>query len=359
MPSSTQRPERSEPPYRRIVAELRARILTGDLRPGDRVPSIRQIAQRWGVAVATATRVMATLRDEGLVEAKIGSGTLVSERAGQKQPAGSTTRKPPGSTQKPPDGIAERADSVGKQADGIRRQADSAPRQADGIRGQADSAPKQALSRDHVLRTAIAIADAEGLAAVSMRRLAAGLGVGPMSLYRHVAHKDELVTQMVDQVFGEPELPAPGPEGWRAKLELVSRRQWELSRRHLWLPRAVSFTRPLLVPNMMAHTEWTLRALDGLGLPMTTRIREALTLHALVITVALTMADEVEAEQETGMTLTRWWLDQRTRADELLGSGRFPLLATVSEETISDLDGLFEYSLARHLDGFAAMLAQR
>jgi hypothetical protein len=110
---------------------------------------------------------------------------------------------------------------------------------------------------------------------------------------------------------------------------------------------------------MMAHTEWTLRALDGLGLPMTTRIREALTLHALVITVALTMADEVEAEQETGMTLTRWWLDQRTRADELLGSGRFPLLATVSEETVSDLDGLFEYSLARHLDGFAAMLAQR
>jgi DNA-binding transcriptional regulator YhcF (GntR family)/AcrR family transcriptional regulator len=328
MPSSTQRPD---PPYRRIVAELRARILTGDLRPGDRMPSIRQIAQRWGVAVATATRVMATLRDEGLVEAKIGSGTLVSARAGQKQPAGSITQKPAGSTQKPPDGIPERA----------------------------DSAPKQALSRDHVLRTAIAIADAEGLAAVSMRRLAAGLGVGPMSLYRHVAHKDELVTQMVDEVFGEPELPTPGPEGWRAKLELVSRRQWELSRRHLWLPRAVSFTRPLLVPNMMAHTEWTLRALDGLGLPMTTRIREALTLHALVITVALTMADEVEAEQETGMTLTRWWLAQRTRAGELLGSGRFPLLATVPEETVSDLDGLFEYSLARHLDGFAAMLERR
>lgn len=313
MSSSTQRPD---PPYRRIVAEMRARIAAGELRPGERMPSIRQIAQRWGVAVATATKVMATLRDEGLVEAKVGSGTVVSASTSLRQPAGLTTSPRPRQT----------------------------------------GVPKQALNRKHVLRTAIAIADTEGLDAVSMRRVAAELGVGPMSLYRHVANKDELVTQMVDEAFGEPELPIPGPEGWRAKLELISRRQWELCRRHLWLPRAVSFTRPLLVPNMMAHTEWTLRALDGLGLPMTTRIREALTLHALVVTVALSMADEVEAEQETGVTLDRWWLTQRKRADELLDSGRFPLLATIPEETVSDLDGLFEYGLARHLDGFAALV---
>ncbi|MFI6787882.1 TetR/AcrR family transcriptional regulator C-terminal domain-containing protein [Nonomuraea sp. NPDC050383] len=315
MPSSTQRPD---PPYRRIVAEIRARILSGDLRPGDRMPSIRQIAQRWGVAVATATRVMATLRDEGLVEAKVGSGTVVSARAraGQEQPPGPATSPRPR-----PAGV-----------------------------------PKQALNREHVLRAAIAIADVEGLDAVSMRRLSAELGVAPMSLYRHVANKDELVTQMVDEAFGAAELPVPGPKGWRAKLELISRRQWELCRRHLWLPRAVSFTRPSLVPSMMAHTEWTLRALDGLGLPMATRIREALTLHALVLTVALSMADEVEAEQETGVTLDGWWLAQRKRADELLESGRFPLLATISGETVLDLDGLFEYGLACHLDGFAALV---
>ncbi len=283
------------------------------------MPSIRQIAQRWGVAVATATRAMAVLRDEGLVEAKVGSGTVVSARAGHRQQVSPATS--------------------------------SSPRQA--------GAPKRALNQRHVLGTAIEIADTEGLDAVSMRRLAAELGVGPMSLYRHVANKDELVTQMVDEVFGGPELPTPGPEGWRAKLELISRLQWELGRRHLWLSRAVSFTRPLLVPNMMAHTEWTLRALDGLGLPMTTRIREALTLHALVVTVALSMADEREAEQETGVTLTGWFLAQRERADELLGSGRFPLLATVPAETVSDLDGLFEYRLARHLDGFAAMLEEQ
>ncbi|MGR6920201.1 TetR/AcrR family transcriptional regulator C-terminal domain-containing protein [[Actinomadura] parvosata] len=299
------------PPYRTIVAELRARIEKGELRPGDRVPSVREIARRWGVAVATATKVMAALRDEGLVETKVGSGAVVAARSDHSEQQ-------------------QRAD-----------------------------AGKHALNREHTLRTAVAIADREGLDAVSMRRIAAEMGVGAMSLYRHVAGKDELVTQMTDLVFGEVELPRPGPDGWRPKLELIARRQWELCRRHLWLPRAISFTRPLLVPRVMEHTEWTLRALDGLGLPIQTRLREALTLHTLVVSAALSMAQEAEAEQETGVTLERWWLAQREQADALLGTGRFPLLATVPEETATDVDGLFEYGLARHLDGFAAMLGTR
>ncbi|TDD71427.1 GntR family transcriptional regulator [Actinomadura darangshiensis] len=313
MSSSSQRPD---PPYRRIVTEIGARILTGDLRPGDRVPSVRQIAQRWGVAIATATKVIATLREEGLIEAKVGSGSVVKAQPDRKPPGGAGSPANP-----PPAGPAKRV-----------------------------------LDRKHVLSTAIAIADTEGLDALTMRRLAAELGVGPMSLYRHVANKDDLVEQMADETFRESELPAAGPEGWRAKLELISRQEWELCRRHLWLPRAVSFTRPLLVPTMLTHTEWILRALDGLGLPMATRFQEALTLHRLVITVALSMADEAEAEQETGVPLALWRLEQRKRAGDLLHSGRYPLLATIQEETTSDLDGLFEYGLARHLDGFAVLL---
>ncbi|GAB3898650.1 TetR/AcrR family transcriptional regulator C-terminal domain-containing protein [Kibdelosporangium lantanae] len=266
-----------------------------------------------GVAVATANRAMTTLRDGGLVEATVGSGTVVSNHGRTVSPA--VSRK---------------------------------PRQA--------STSRHPLSRMHVVRAAIAIADVEGLDAVSMRRLAVDLGVGPMSLYRHVANKDELVTRMADEVFGECDLPVPGPDGWRAKLELIARQQWELCGRHLWLPGVVSFTRPALVPNMMAHTEWTLRALDGLGLPMTTRVREALTLHGLVITAASAMAAEVESQQETGVTLDGWWHAQRQRADRLLDSGRFPLLATIPAGTTSDLGGLFEYGLARHLDGFATLL---
>ncbi|RFU84846.1 GntR family transcriptional regulator [Streptomyces triticagri] len=311
-----------DPLYLRIAQEIEARIRSGDLRPGQRLPSIRQIADRWGVAIATATRVVATLREDGLAETKVGSGTVVSASPGRPGPAGRV--KAP----------------VARPRTG-------------------SSGAKQALSREYLLRTAIAIADVEGSDAVSMRRVAAELDVGPMSLYRHVANKDDLVTQMADLVFGEAELPHPGPAGWRAKLELVARRQWALCCRHLWLPQAVSFTRPSLAPNMMVHTEWILRALDGLGLSLRTRMQEALALHSLVLHVALSTADEAEAAQETGVTLARWLQAQQARTEELFASGRFPLLAQLHEESAPDLDELFEYSLARHLDGFAILVGER
>lgn len=319
MPSPAQHPE---PPYQAIAAEIRARITRGDLRPGDRVPSIRQIAQRWGVAVATATKVTAVLRTEGLVEARVGAGTVVSASGGRTRTIDSPAPHP-------------------RTAPAIRRPGPT-PREP---------------HRKALLRSAIEIADAEGLDAVSMRRLAAELGVGPMSLYRHVANKDELLTQMADEAFGELPLPPPGSRGWRADLERIARLQWQLCRRHLWLPRIVSFTRPLLAPNMMAHTEWILRALDGLGLPADVRMREALTLHSLVLTVALSRTEEAEAEQNTGVTLDGWRAAARARAHELLGTGRFPLIAATPEDTTADLDGLFEYGLARHLDGFAVLLS--
>ncbi|WP_280361534.1 TetR/AcrR family transcriptional regulator C-terminal domain-containing protein [Nocardia wallacei] len=307
--------ERPDSPYLVIAAEIRERITSGALRPGDRVPSIRQIVQRWGVAVATATKVTATLRDEGLVETKVGSGTVVSSPGRRKQPRPSPESRQP-------------------------------------------AAPERALQRKQVLRKAIEIADGEGLDAVSMRRLAIALGTGPMSLYRHVANKDELLTRMADEAFGELDLPAPGTRGWRAELEFSARQHWQLCRRHLWLPRIVSFTRPLLAPNMMAQTEWVLGALEGLGLPMAVRMREALTLHALVLTLALSVAEEVETEQNTGVSHDGWQVAQLARARDLLDSGRFPLLAEAPGDIAVDLDELFEYGLARHLDGFAVLVAQ-
>jgi DNA-binding transcriptional regulator YhcF (GntR family) len=291
---------RAEPPYRRIVETVRAQIAAGELRAGQRMPSTRQLARQWGVAIATATRAMATLRDDGLVEPKVGSGTVV--RAG------------------------------------------AAP----------EPARHATVGREQVVRTAIAIADTEGLDALSMRRLASALGVGPMSLYRHVASKDDLIALMTDEVFGERELPDPGPDGWRAKLGLISRLHWDLCRRHLWLPRVISFTRPMLVPNALAHTEWTLRALDGLGLSPATAMREAITLPSLVMSVGLSLAAEVEAGQDSGVTFDRWWAARESQTTELLQG--FPLLARIPEDVVTDLDGLFEYALARHLDGFAVLV---
>jgi DNA-binding transcriptional regulator YhcF (GntR family) len=155
---------RPDPLYLRIAGEIRRRIASGDLRAGDRVPSTREITRQWGVAMATATKVLATLRDEGLVRTVAGVGTVV-ERA---------------------------------------------PRQPEA------AASEHGPRRDRIVHAAVGIADAEGLEAVSMRRLAAQLGVGAMSLYRYVPGKEALVHLMAEAVFRQHPLPEPGPDGWRA-----------------------------------------------------------------------------------------------------------------------------------------------
>src|SRR5215212_1262271 len=122
-------------PSARIAAELRSQIASGRLPPGARMPSTRALVQRYGVAMATATKVLTTLRHEGLVHSVPGVGTVV----GEVPTAGSPARR--------------RRTSGG------------------------------ALAIDAIVAAGIAVADAEGLSALSMRRVAAELGAAPMSLY--------------------------------------------------------------------------------------------------------------------------------------------------------------------------------
>ena len=152
----------TRPPYRRIADEIRARIAGGELRPGDSVPSARGITREWGVALATATKVLATLNAEGMTRSLPGRGTVVARPAAPAQPAGVSAR-------------AARRDE-----------------------GDPD------LTRERIVAAAIRVADAEGLAQLSMRRIATELGAAPMSLYRHVNGKDELLVSMMDSVLARP-----------------------------------------------------------------------------------------------------------------------------------------------------------
>ncbi|GAA3702491.1 GntR family transcriptional regulator [Nonomuraea antimicrobica] len=77
---------RPDPPYLQIVKHIRQQIMSGELREGDRVPTGRQIAEDWGVAIATATKVITTLRSEGLVDAAPGRGTVVKSAAASHSP---------------------------------------------------------------------------------------------------------------------------------------------------------------------------------------------------------------------------------------------------------------------------------
>src|SRR5215469_7336387 len=82
----------TQPPYRRIADEIRGRIADGELQPGDPVPSARGITRKWGVALATATKVLATLNAEGVTQSQPGRGTVVVGLVLPAQPAGAAAR---------------------------------------------------------------------------------------------------------------------------------------------------------------------------------------------------------------------------------------------------------------------------
>jgi AcrR family transcriptional regulator len=314
-------------PSERIAEDIRGRIVAGQLGPGDRVPSARQITKDWGVAIATATRVLALLRDEGLVRVVPGVGTVVAAVPAQ----------PPQPVPPPPASPAR-----------------ARPRST-------ETGVQSGPTRERITQAAIRIADAEGMAALSMRRVAAELGVATMSLYRYVQSKDELIVLMVDEVFAaHPPMESPIP-GWRSHLRQLARLQWTICQEHPWLGRAVTFTRPQLAPNAMAHTEWALGAVAGLGLDPAMSLYVVLTVVAFTVGTAINLESETEAEQTTGVTSSEWMEGQEERFAGIMGSGQFPHLQSLAAVADFDmeLDTLFEFGLERVLDGLAAFLEPR
>lgn len=294
-----------------IAATIRRRIATGALKPGDRVPSTRQITKEWGVAMATATRVLQALQQEGLVVARPGIGTVVA-------PASSAAPVPPAVLSRPP-------------------------------------APE--ITREQVVRTAMAIADAEGSGALSMRRVATELGVATMSLYRHVPSKDDLVTQMIDAAFGDHPFTAPPPEDWRAALELAGRQLWTIFRRHPWVAPVMSLTRPQVTPHPIAYGEWVMSALHRAGFDAYRIFQVHVTLFSHVRGLAISLEPEAVAQQETGLTYDEFIDTHDAEFRALITSGAYPTFQAVaaSADFDLDLDEQFEFGLRHLLDGLAGL----
>jgi len=315
------------PPYAQIAAELRDQIEQGALAPGDRVPSTREITQRWGVAMATASKALAALRREGIVHPIPGVGTVV----GHRQPArGRPVALTPPAT---PSGPAA-----------VRRRGASDPRLAPG----------------RIVAAAMAVADAEGLAGLSMRRVATEIGVATMSLYRHVADKDDLLLKMMDAAFGECRFPDDPPEGWRDRLELAARTLWAMFQRHPWLAPALSVTRPQPIARGLACAEWVLSALDGRGLDSSTMLTIHITLVNYVRGTAVNLELEADAEAASGLNSEEWLDTQGPALRAIVEAGPFPVFERVTATDYDfNLEDLFEFGLQRLLDGLTALIEGR
>lgn len=308
--------------YAQIVAAIGARIASGQLAPGARVPSTREITREWGVAMATASKVLSTLRQEGLVEVVRGVGTVVKSTDAGAPLQGAVDHA---ERQKPP-GARERR-----------------------------SRPEATLTRAAIVRAAISIVDVEGVEDFSMRRVATELGVSTMALYRHVVDKADLLSAMIDAIYQDAELPEFPHADWRRALEMAMRWEWGILRRHPWVVRLTPATGQLITPAVMAATERMMGVIMDEGHSPDAALEIVIEVHAYTSGMA-TEALLVEVDhRENDPDQKQWWT---TRAPELARSenrGRFSTVFSVSRPP--DIDRIFTLGMERLLDGLAPIVA--
>ncbi len=213
--------------------------------------------------------------------------------------------------------------------------------------------PRSSLDVDRIVAAAVRLADAEGLAAVSMRRVAGELGVPAMTLYSHVPGKGELVDLMLDGVLGElyPDDEAPTAGNWRARVEAVARENRRFLLRHPW---ALSVGRPPPGPNRMRQHEIELRAVDGMGLSEVQMELLATLLDGFVR--GAVGGTPGNAEQSNGGGVAESY------ARHVVDPDRFPTVARVAAAAGKDVpadvaaDRAFEFGLERLLDGIGVLM---
>lgn len=220
--------------------------------------------------------------------------------------------------------------------------------------------PKPGLTLDQVIGTAIAIADTDGLDALSMRRVARELRVGTMSLYRYVPGKAELLDLMFDAVSDcGKEIARSQGKDWRGMLEVVARGTRDRFLAHPWLLQ-VNWARPTVGPNSLAGFEFVLSGLDGLGLTDRERVAIVVTIDGFVTGLARSRLQHSAVIEETGLSDEEFWTQHSPVLERAMASGAFPALAGLSEDSFGmSWDDNFEFGLQRLLDGIEALIEAR
>jgi AcrR family transcriptional regulator len=232
-----------------------------------------------------------------------------------------------------------------------------------GIRTPPTRGPKPGLTIDVIVNTAIAIADVDGLAGLSMRHVAERLDVGTMSLYRYIPAKAELLDLMFDRVSNETARPDHVAGGWRGRLDQIARENLALYERHPWL-LDMAVLRPPLGPGVIAKYDFELRAIDGIGLSDVEMDSVLSLLLGYVQNAAALRAAWMRVPEDTGQTDDEWWLSIAPTLERVLDVERYAVAVRVGTAATDQYRGLhdpgqaFEFGLERVLDGIAVLIDQ-
>jgi AcrR family transcriptional regulator len=235
----------------------------------------------------------------------------------------------------------------------------------DAKRGQRHTPRRaDALSREQIVRTAVAVADAEGADAISMRRIARELRAGTMSLYWHVSSKEELLDLMIDSVQGGLQMPEPSGD-WRRDMREMACNTRASLHQHRWM---VDFLggRPPMGPKSLLNAERALASLAGTGLDMPMAINIVSAIGTYVLGAVLREVQEANGDAHFRAQFAHLPEEERHRlvrdfAGRLRDSGRFPNLSVLFESGVDPdspdtRDERFALGLECLLDGIAARL---
>lgn len=231
-----------------------------------------------------------------------------------------------------------------------------------GLRERPGRGPKPGLSLRQVLRAGVDVAQAEGLGAVSMSRVARELGTSAMSLYRYVASKDELLQLMVDEALGDI-VHAARDDGWRAGLERWAWAELDVYRRHLWALQ-VPVVGPPLAPKSIAFMEQGLRCLAGTPLEPGEKMSVILTLTSFTRSWVI-MTSQINAAAAAGDgTPVVAVADYGKVLATLTTAEEYPALHEVLAADVfgagdDSPDEDFVFGLARLMDGFEVLIQAR
>jgi AcrR family transcriptional regulator len=227
---------------------------------------------------------------------------------------------------------------------------------------QGSRGPRQRFSVDEVVRAAIEVADADGLPAFSMRKVADRLGLKLMSIYTYVPGREELVGLMVDEVTGETGFP-PHSGDLRQRMTAVARQAYDEALRHPWLLQ-VEHYRPWIGPNGSAKYEWQLAAIEGAGFTDLEMDQIVTLLDGFAHHAAEHVVKARRAAEQTGMTDAEWWAINAPVLERVM-SGDFPISGRVGQvagetyNALADPERSFHFGLDRILDGLEALLDRR
>ncbi|WP_180900467.1 TetR/AcrR family transcriptional regulator [Martelella soudanensis] len=212
------------------------------------------------------------------------------------------------------------------------------------------------LSRDNIVRSAIALADSEGLSAVSLRKVASSLDAGAMRLYRYLSTKDELLDLMADAVYGEIVSEGPIVGEWRDTLRTIANRIRSACREHPWFIELLG-GRPHMGPNALAMLEASFAALnDSPGFDTVDASMQAIrTVNAYVIGAVQAENSDLKNSMSKADWQKVWW----PYLERLIATGNFPMLAKIIRDASHPSpDIIFDTGLETVLDGLGSQISR-